>query len=605
LSDRPALQAASTLALTGALLVPVAARATDGFDPSDPEATFSDDEAVLFDLGGAPTWNRVERHRDPDPALFRTEDFPPGGAWRDADPLSPGIAEAFGADAPGSDRFLLHFGPGWASADREHPTLLVPGYGTSASGVLVPMARHLAADGRAVFAISFAHPHGDCFQQAEQVANAVARIREVTGAQQVDVVAHGKGAISAAVYLAHTEGAAWSETDGSRGGRYSAEGTPYRGDVRRFVAVGAPLGGLDSAFRWTWAHPLTGAGDDPLLPSAWHTWYPSGSAFPLIFEDLRGVDLWPEGGDAFPGHPQLLRAWDDEHPLPGLDPTLGVYAAQPDPLTTYYGGLGLWSLSSGLASAVEAGDSLLDRLDAAGIDPAVQVAVVAGSNPLVPPSGPTPSGLALGGGAWGDEGPTFFAGLLADVVAPRFPGLSVTDAELQAVASGELAFGEVSGRSDGVVFTASAQSVDGLLSRGAELVDSYEADLNHVDLLFASVTLGEALIARGEASPEEDGWLVPVGERWVEADTLGWLAALLADGEVEPGDDDDAAGDDDDDDDSAPQDDDDSAPQDDDDSAAAAPPSMTSCGCASTPTAGGGLTLLAPGLLLVSRRRRR
>ena len=84
--------------------------------------------------------------------------------------------------------------------------------------------------------MTFAHPHGDVFQQAEWVANAVARIKERTGAAHVDLVAHSKGGLSLAVYLSNTTDADWDNA------AYETVGTPYRGDVRRAVRRACPRG---------------------------------------------------------------------------------------------------------------------------------------------------------------------------------------------------------------------------------------------------------------------------------------------------------------------------------------------------------------------------
>jgi len=579
------------------LLLPGAARSTDAFDPTAVDATWDETSTVAQDTDGLPLWDRVERLVDGDTVLFQQEDFPPGWAWDDASPASPHVATAFGTATPHSGTFLLHFAPGWALADEPRPVLLIPGAGVSAGGVMAPLARFLAAEGRSVFAITFAHPHGDCYQQAEQVANAVARIAEVTGRDTVDLVGHSKGAIAAALYVSNHAGVDWGAGDDERGQRYTQRGTAFRGDVLRFVAAGAPLGGADTAFRWTSAHMATGWGSDPITPSPWAFFYPYTTGNLLVYEDLRGVDLWPDEGDSFPGQAQLLAPWDDTYDLPGSDPVLGVYALQQDWFTTYHGGYGFYSFSAGIDDAMDEAGGLLDKLRGAGVDPGVEVAALAGTNPLI-----WLDGREVLVDAFGEflvdflgQSSAFYTQFLADVIEPRFPGFELTDDELFGVTHGHLVFGEISGQSDGVLFTASALDTDGLLSRGAVLLDAHTADLAHMDLLFAGDEMGQWLIDAGNADPDEQAHLRALGERYLAEDTFSWVEAMLGDDD-DTADDDDSAGPADDDtadDDTA--DDDDSAhddtPADDDD------PWGDGCECG---VAHGGSRAALPALLLVA-----
>ena len=546
------------------LLIAAPAGATDSFDASAPEQTWEGDSPLLEGLEGEVLWSRIERFVDGDPVLFRQEDFAPGSAWTDDAPLAPHSAQLFGDDTPHSGTFLLHFGQGWASAPRPTPVLLVPGATSSASGTLGLLAAHLAGQGRAVFAITFAHPHGDCFQQAEQVANATERILELTGAEQVDLVGHSKGGIAAGVYLSHTATTTWAEQADSRGGRYADRGTPYRGDVRRFIAAGTPLGGLDTSFRWTSNHLVPASGGDPLVPSAWQEYYPLGTASILVYDELYHLDLWPEDGDPYPGQAQLLRAWDDEHALPGSRVDLGAWAVQVDWWTTYYGGYGYWSWGPGLEDAAEAGGQVLDRLEAAGVDPDVEVAVLYGTNPLVAVDQPAMVMDPLGGDYEGIEGEdeSFWTDLIETTLADDFPDLDVSGDDIAGLRSGDLVLGELSGLSDGVLFAGSTSATETLLGRGATLLDLHAVDLSHLDLLLASPTTGAMLVAQGEADPDKVH-LRALGQRWIEGDSLGWIAEILALGEEDPGDDDDDSAVDDDDD--VQPDDDDSAVDDDDD----------------------------------------
>ena len=577
--------------LAAALVAVVAApcAATGEFDPTAAAATWDETSAVAQDLDGLPVWDRVERLVDGDTVLFQQEDFAPGWTWDDASPVSPHVATAFGSTTPHSGTFLLHYAPGWSLADHPRPVLLVPGAGAAATGVMPPLARQLAARGWSVFAITFAHPHGDNYQQAEQVANAVARILEVTGAEQVDLLGHSKGAIPSAIYLSHRAGLDWGLDGDDRGARYTQRGTPFRGDVQRFIAAGAPLGGADTSFRWTSAHLATGYGSDPLSPCPWQTFYPHTTGNLFVTEDLRAVDLWPGDGDTFPGQAQLLRAWDGQYALPGSDPLLGVYALQQDWWTTYEGGLGFYSASLGIDDAIDEAGGLLSKLHGAGLDPSVQVAVLAGTSPLI-----WIEGREILVDSFGEdladflgESSTFYATFIADVIAPRFPGFELDGDELAGVTRGQLMFGEISGRSDGVIFTASAQDYQGLLARGAVLLESREVDLAHMDLLFAGEEMGQWLVDQGNDDPANQAFMRSLGERYLAEDTFSWYEAMLGDDD----DDDDSAGTDDDDhagddDDSGSSDDD--IPGDDDD------PWGDGCECAA-----GGRTTAVPALALM------
>ena len=561
------LRPCTLLVAIASLLVADATQATESFDPTAPEAEWDGDSPLLEGIDGAVLWSRIERFSDGDNVLFAQEDFAPGSEWTDDTALAPHSAELFDDATPHSGTFLLHFAQGWASALRPTPTLLVTGAASSASGTLGLLAAHLASEGRAVFALTFAHPHGDCFAQAEQVANAVERIRELTGAEQVDLVGHSKGGIAAAIYVSHAAGATWADEADSRGGRYADRGTPYRGDVRRFVAVGVPLGGLDTSFRWPNNHLVPANGGAPLVPSAWQRYYPppSGTTNIYLYDDLSDIDLWPEDGDPYPGQAQLLRAWDDEHPLPGSRPELGAWHVQVDWLTTYEGGLGFWSWGPGLEDAADAGGRLLDYLEAAGVDPSVEVAVLYGTNPLVAVDQPAMVVDPLGGD-YSDvmgQDDAFWTELVETTLSADFPDLELTPDDLAGLRSGDLVLGELSGLSDGVLFAGSTSATETLLGRGAELLELQSLDLSHLDLLLASPTTGAMLIAQADADPEL-AHLRALGQRWIDGDSIGWIADILALGEEEPGDDDDSVVVDDDDDDSAIADDDDVATDDDD-----------------------------------------
>lgn len=500
-----------------ALLLGLAA-ATDAFDPTTPAATFTGRE-TWTQVEDVQLWSTVERWRDPGAGLFTSEAFNQGIAWADTD-TTPWIRTCFASATPPSSTFLLHVGLNAAIAEGT-PILLVHGAGDNGSRGFVTLATKLDRLRRPVFALTFAHPHGDMFQQAEIVADAIAVIRERTGAAQVDLVGHSKGGVAAVLYASHTADQDWGRPD------YEQHGTPYRGDVRKLVLAATPLGGVDTSFRWSSTNflaldPVTTVG-----PSSWDRYYPLGTGNLLVFDDLSDGDLMPAGLDVFPGQRQLLARQDA--PLPGSQAWLGTYALQQDWYTTYEGGLGFVSRSPGIDDAVAAGGDLVAKLTTAGVDPDVAVYLLAGTNPLMPNAD---AALAeLFGDAMTRQD---YADLVADIDDHGVPLAADAD-ELDGLDSGAVVLGEVTGISDGLVFLDSATKAAAVDARGATIVETYTADLSHLDLLYASPITGQLLIDAGNENPGTDAWMRAWGRRYTEADTLGWFERVLAD-PASPGD---------------------------------------------------------------------
>lgn len=489
-----------------------AAHATPGFDPTTP-AVRLDGPETWTQAGDVRLWDALERWEDPDRTLFRAESFNDALAWRDTD-FSPWIATAFGTATPPSSAFLLHVGLHEPTAEGT-PILFVCGAGDNASRGFVTLATHMDRLNRPVYAVTFAHPHGDVLAQAEIVADAIAVVLQRSGAVQLDLVGHSKGGIAAAVYASHHAGADWGRED------YAAAGTPYRGDVRRLVLVATPLGGVDTSYRWPGLNLYSLEADAALSPSSWARYYPTGTAFPTNFDALADQDFLPDGADLFPGQRQLLRRQPPE--LPGTRAWLGVYALQPDWYTTYEGGLGFQSRSDGIDAAIEAGGHLLDRLAATGVDPAIEVFLLAGTSPILPNGDDE---LAAQFDRLGDV--VDYEELLADLDAHGLP-LVADPAEIGGLEHGALVLGEISAPSDGLVLATSALDAAAVDARGAVVVETYAADLSHLDLLYASPITGELLVEAADAGAPEDAWMRPFGERYATADTIGWIERAVAD----------------------------------------------------------------------------
>lgn len=506
-----------------ALALVLPALATPSFDASRAAATFDGQECYTQE-GDIRIWTRVERLSDPDRTLFGAEAYNDVTAWPAESSFAPWIADMFGTATPHSSTFLLHAGPNIAFG-RGTPILFIPGAGDNASRGFVTMATHMDLAGRPVYALTFAHPHGDVFGHAEVIADAIARIKEETGAAKVDLVAHSKGGVEAAVYLSHTRSAEWGDTPTAEA--YETIGTPYRGDVRKAVFLATPLAGIDTAFRWPNANLLATSASSALAPTSWNTYYPYTSASYWLSTDLSDQDFLPDGEDLFPGQRQILAR--QPHDLPGGDAALGTYALQFDWYTTYEGGVGYWSDSDGIDAVVDAGGRLIERLRTNGVDPGVRLYALAGTNPLMP-NGTGDYLTTMFGEAWSQSSAgtvASWSSFVADLVGDGLVEQGLTRDEVQGIVSGALLLGEVSGVSDGLVFVESATGVDRLAGRGATVVQTDTVNLSHIDLLYASPITGQLLIDAAGADGGE-AWMAAVGARYASEDSIGWVDRALA-----------------------------------------------------------------------------
>lgn len=199
-----------------------------------------------------------------------------------------------------------------------------------------------------------------------------------------------------------------------------------------------------------------------------------------------------------------------------------------------------------------------------------------------------------------------WAALLSDLIGSGLVSFGYSEGDVQGLFQSKLILGEITGPSDGLVFTTSALREEALTARGAVVVEARTADLSHLDLLYASPITGALLIAQAEADPVEDGWKAGVGARYVEADTIGWVRTVLADDPVEDTGGDTGGGDSGGDDTGDPQetgDPDDSATPEDSDPAADSGEGEPKRACSTAPGGAGG-PALALGILAAARRRR-
>ncbi len=497
--------------------------ATPGFDATTPAERLTGDETYTSD-GVIKLWSAIERLEDPDRTLLSADTFNTATEWPENINYAPFIRQSFGTARPGSHSALLHMGLSETVANGT-PILMVHGAGDNGSRSFVTMASRLDRTGRPVYALTFAHPHGDVFKQAELIADAIARIRHRTGAEQVDLVAHSKGGTSASIYLSNAANTDWGRPD------YASAGTVYRGDVRRAVFIATPLAGTDTTFRWTANNYAALDSDTALTPSSWSTYYPAGAASWWNSVDLSAQDHLSADGDLFPGQRQILAR--QPYTLPGENPTLGAYALQQDWYTTYEGGVGFFSSSAGIDAAIADGGDVISRIAATGVDPDVELFILAGRSAVLSNGVDWVTALydeAYAGeiGASADTWSEFVGSLVGDGLL----GEGLTTAEVTGIARGDLVLGEITGESDGVVFVTSATNTDALTARGARVEEVQIVNLSHLDLLYASTITGQLLI---DASEEEDGrpWMQAFGERYIQADALGWVERVLADEPVE------------------------------------------------------------------------
>ncbi len=195
-----------------------------------------------------------------------------------SDPCTAGTAPCAipGPTRPEARYVALHHGPDTASGtcdDTTHaPVLLVHGALQDANVWLFPngndgtgntydgaspstgLVQALEADGRCVYAVTFGNFHGDNYNQATHVGNAILRIQELHGDEPVDVIAWSKGVLAVDAYLSNA--ADW-QGFGSRLfdqiAQAQADRVPhYRGDIRSYVALSGPHKGIDLNFR----HPI-------------------------------------------------------------------------------------------------------------------------------------------------------------------------------------------------------------------------------------------------------------------------------------------------------------------------------------------------------------
>lgn len=281
---------------------------------------------------------------------FVQEKFIPATEWKEEE-----VVSQFQTSTPHSRNVLLHY----LEAEKPlagNPILLVHGASHHANlswgesfdkqkGLL----HALRSCGRPIFAVTFAHPHGDNLLQAIQLYNVIKRIQELMGGSKVDLIAHSKGGISVWAFLAGL-GKPWDAAP--------------EGQVEKCMMLGTPNRGMDYPFRhmlpnW-WVKLLNYNAPLSVDEMLWYGQY----------IDTTEHSLYKEGG-AFPGLAQLLFRWDEHYPVP--------FSVQ----TLYYGGRNWLIHSRGIETAIVEGGNFMHKLLQSPIDEKVQLHILAGDHSYI------------------------------------------------------------------------------------------------------------------------------------------------------------------------------------------------------------------------------
>jgi hypothetical protein len=180
-----------------------------------------------------------------------------------------------GPTRPEARFVLLHHGPKTAALacdTTKTPVLLVHGAMQNANVWLYPGGRDAAGSaypGTAqqtgfvqaledqnicTYAVTFGSFHGDNFNHAINLANAISRVKAITGRPKVNVVAWSKGVLPVDLYAGNV--ASWNDWGTRYFQRIAAEQAKwvpaFRQDIHTYVALSGPHLGIDLNFR----HPF-------------------------------------------------------------------------------------------------------------------------------------------------------------------------------------------------------------------------------------------------------------------------------------------------------------------------------------------------------------
>lgn len=316
-------------------------------------------------------WAKVERWSDSNTG-FLPEDYPPDGR---GDQEGQRLTFFNNVKEPSSNKFLLYYAPNYDTNTIGTPVLLVHGandnadrawanpndlgsYGCGSSTCPQSgMMQYLSNKGYKVFAINFAQKQGNNYYWAEQIHDAIAIIKNVTGASKVDVVSWSKGAFAARMYASSVK-QSW--------------GTAYADDIRKLILIGNPNKGFDYIFRHGWSHDFSifsECGGTVNAPSP----HSQMTCYGQVYNHPELSIFKTSQGDFYPGQRQMLAKWDNVYALP---------STEQDWYTTYYGGQGYYTYGLGIDEAMK--DSLVQTILNAGIPSSIQTYLLSGNQNNIP-----------------------------------------------------------------------------------------------------------------------------------------------------------------------------------------------------------------------------
>jgi len=392
-------------------------------------------------------WVKTEAYRDHHPDFIK-EKILPQAKFKNPQVLACFPNDLYDGETADSSLMVLCYGPNW-QASRKTPILLVHGAADDAfrgwvhpwsftTPTEIPVEKQgfmqkFAKAGYPVFAINFSHNQGCNYRQAEQIHNAIQIIKKKTGAMKVHLLAHSKGNCAASIYTCGGN---------TVNPKYANFLSPFKHDVDVYIQVAPGNKGVDTMFRYYSSNLLALSADAP-APVCFYKALIYGMWKDFSKEDIYTTNPGEEqAGNYYPGQSQLLYDLVGD----GLGFTPFCYTPVDANLTMYacyYGGTTLFVASYGIQYAIEEGDHTIERINRQGLDPSVRLLNLYGTNP---------------------------AFMELDLVFFKIP-ISVPDHP-----------------SDGAVYVHSAQYIDGLLSRGAELIDQKAFHKNHVALAFSDET---------------------------------------------------------------------------------------------------------------------
>ncbi|WP_372366579.1 esterase/lipase family protein [Candidatus Uabimicrobium sp. HlEnr_7] len=392
-------------------------------------------------------WAKSEVYRDAHPKFVR-ERILDITRFENSSVLECFPQSLYNSEGADSSLMVLFSAPKWNKSQKT-PVLLIHGAGddayrawvhplTKSTPSKIPLEeqgymQQLVSKGYPVFAINFSHSHGCNYLQAEQIRNAVRIIKKKTQKPKVNIIAHSKGNCAATIYMSN-----FGEVDKA----YKSFLSKYTNDIDTYVQIGAANKGIDLVFRYYLGNVYSIANNisSPIC-------FYQGLVYGL-WTDLYKLDIYSQNpgkyqGNYFPGQNQLLYNLVKD----GLDFSAFSYTPGDFNMTMkacYYGGTTAFVSSYGIEHAIAEGQNTIYKINRHGIDPAINIINVYGTNSAI------------------NE---------IDLGVIKVP-VGVQDYS-----------------SDGVVYKYSSSYTEGITKRGARLIGQRGFDKNHLRIAYDSEVL--------------------------------------------------------------------------------------------------------------------